>query len=63
MLDPWIIEEIRRREDEERRQREDRERPTLEAPRPMPGYAPEYVPEREEEAEERGIAIVDFRVF
>ena len=33
MLDPWIIEEIRRREEEER---QDREQPVLEIPMEMP---------------------------
>src|ERR1051325_9722375 len=36
VLDPWIIEEIRRREIEERRRREERERPVLEVPRHIP---------------------------
>jgi len=34
MLDPWIIEQIRRRESEERRRRE---QPMLELPLPEPG--------------------------
>lgn len=34
MLDPWIIEQIRRREEEERRQRDELNRPVLELPIP-----------------------------
>ena len=36
MLDPWIIEEIRRREQEERRRQDERERPFLEIPHDAP---------------------------
>jgi hypothetical protein len=59
MLDPWIIEEIRRREEEER---QDRQRPVIELPldRPPPP-TPHGKPE--ENGEERGVVIVDFRVF
>ena len=57
MLDPWIIEEIRRREEEERQQRE--ERPVLELPLDFPVVVPTGKPE---ENEERGVVIVDFRV-
>ena len=66
MLDPWIIEEIRRREIEERRRREERERPVLEVPRHVPvdpGH--EGQPDDghdEDDEEERGVVIVDFRV-
>ncbi len=56
MLDPWIIEEIRRREEEER-QRD--ERPVLELPVEFPVVVPTGKPE---EREERGVVIVDFRV-
>ena len=57
MLDPWIIEEIRRREEEERRQ----ERPVIELPleAPYPVTTPQGKPE---DKEERGVVIVDFRV-
>ena len=60
MLDPWIIEEIRRREEEERRQREGR--PVLEIHIETP-----IQQERTSEAppppkEERGIAIIDFSI-
>jgi len=61
MLDPWIIEEIRRREEEERRD----DRPVLEVPRDIPLYPPERegCDEQERKKEpERGVVIVDFRV-
>ena len=58
MLDPWIIEEIRRREEEER---QERQRPVIELPleRPM-----QPVPQgkSDESGDERGVVIVDFRV-
>ncbi len=59
MLDPWIIEEIRRREEDERREQE---RPTLEMP--LPFEMPVVVPtgKSEETSEERGVVIVDFSV-
>jgi hypothetical protein len=56
MLDPWIIEEIRRREEEERRREE---RPVLEIPYEMPVVVPTGKPA---EDEERGVVIVDFSV-
>jgi hypothetical protein len=64
MLDPWIIEEIRRREQEERRKREEQERPVLEIPaHPETGYPDRREhDDREEENEPRGVVIVDFRV-
>jgi hypothetical protein len=61
MLDPWIIEEIRRREEEERRD----EQPVLELPRDIPAYPPEHEGREERERkkdEDRGVVIVDFRV-
>jgi hypothetical protein len=61
MLDPWIIEEIRRREESER----DSQRPQLEIPIEMPrrpstdtlpeGTLPEPPP-----GEERGVVILEF---
>jgi hypothetical protein len=57
MLDPWIIEEIRRRE--ERDQRE--ERPVLEIPMDEPEEDGDQQV-REEDKVERGVIIVDFRV-
>ena len=61
MLDPWIIEEIRRREEEERAQRE--HQPVVEIPIEMPhgpehGHRPDSGPSKDE----RGVTIVDFRV-
>lgn len=58
MLDPWIIEEIRRREEEERRQRE---RPVLEIPLEAPIH-PGQGGKPEDQKEERGVVIVDFSV-
>ncbi len=57
MLDPWIIEEIRKREDQDRRD----DQPVLEIPL---GDEPESDQEVREEDEgvERGVVIVDFRV-
>ena len=54
MLDPWIIEEILRREEEQRRRDQERRielpldapRPTQAIPSPTPG-------------EERGVAVID----
>ena len=57
MLDPWIIEEIRRREEEDRQRRD--ERPVLEIPMELPVVVPTGKPE---DTEERGVVIVDFRV-
>ncbi|MSP62711.1 MAG: hypothetical protein EXR72_20755 [Myxococcales bacterium] len=66
MLDPWIIEEIRRREEEERHHRE---QPVLEIHIETPHYeSPRYpqsdrdTRERKQPAEERGVTIVDFSV-
>ncbi len=61
MLDPWIIEEIRRREEEERQERQHREQPVLEIPVDLPVYPPNQggTPQP---GEERGVVIVDFRV-
>jgi hypothetical protein len=57
MLDPWIIEEIRRREEEEQRREE---RPVLELPLEFPVIVPTGKPA--EDNEERGVVIVDFSV-
>jgi len=55
MLDPWIIEEIRRREEAEH----DRHRPVLEIPMDMPQYPPtDTRPEPPPEVE-RGVIILD----
>ena len=59
MLDPWIIEEIRRREEEERRERE---RPVLELPLDVPAYPMPSNEGKKPDDVERGVVIVDFRV-
>ncbi len=59
MLPPFIIEQIRKREEEERRDKKG-ELPRLELPLPMPGdYAPP--PGEAEEDAERGVVIIDLR--
>lgn len=60
MLDPWIIEEIRRREEEER---QDRQRPVVELPLETPPAYPVPQGKPDDSGEERGVVIVDFRVF
>ncbi len=63
MLDPWIIEEIRRREREERRYRD--ERPVLEIPMERPAHpsAPaNHIDGGEPSVGDRGIAILDYRI-
>ena len=58
MLDPWIIEEIWRREEEEQRQR-DEQRPVIE----IPTFELPVVPTgKPADDEERGVVIVDFSV-
>ncbi len=59
MLDPWIIEEIRRREEEERRNRE--QRPAIEIPYEAPRY-PSETDGSKQPGEERGVVIVDFTI-
>ncbi len=60
MLDPWIIEEIRRREEEETRERE---RAVLEISMEMPVHRPEGdAAAPKEERGERGVTIVDFSI-
>lgn len=58
MLDAYIIEEIKRREEEKRR-REDGQRPQLEIPiyPPDQGSTPA---KRDEDAPERGVVIIDY---
>ncbi len=56
MLDPWIIEEIRRREEAERH---DRERPHLEIPMEMPHYPSTDTRPEPPPGEERGVVILD----
>ena len=62
MLEPWIIEQIRRREEEERRRNE---RPQLEVPVRderwrRPASEEEKEKKKDEEGSERGVAIIDF---
>lgn len=67
MLDPWIIEQIRRREEEERRRDQ---RPQLEVPRQDENWHPhtegegEGEPERkkDDDTPDRGVVIIDFAV-
>jgi hypothetical protein len=56
MLPPFIIEQIRRREEE--RRRNDRERPRVELP--VDAYRPAPEPRQDDEAlPERGVVILD----
>ena len=60
MLEPWIIEQIRRREEEERRRNE---RPQLELPVPEPIWPParkksDEPEEDDEDAPKRGVVII-----
>jgi len=56
MLDPWIIEEILRREEEKRREQDRRIEAPLHSPRWDPAEAnPPPAPPREE----RGVAVID----
>ena len=57
MLDPWIIEEIRRREESERAEHE---RPVLEIPIEMPHYPNNDTRPEPPPGEERGVVILDF---
>lgn len=61
MLEPWIIEQIRRREEEERKRND---RPRLEIPPPAePWQHPMGEQERDDEdTPSRGVTIIDFRV-
>ena len=58
MLDPWIIEEIRKREERNRRD----ERPMLEIPLEEPPRMEEDSAVGEEEEIERGVVIVDYGI-
>ena len=57
MLDPWIIEEIRRREEAEREAIESG-RPVLEIPLEMPMYRPSVAPEPQ--PDDRGVIVIDY---
>lgn len=56
MLDPWIIEEIRRREEERRREQEERR---VEIPLESPQYQDNGVPATPAEEPERGVVVID----
>jgi hypothetical protein len=62
MLDPWIIEEIRRREEEERAERD--RAPHLEIPMqaPVRDNREQYNEGGKKPGEERGVTIVDFTI-
>jgi hypothetical protein len=68
MLDPWIIEEIRRREDEQRQQ--DERRPVVvelpyHAPRSdheQDGAAPAAPADGDKDVPARGVTIIDFTI-
>ena len=56
MLDPWIIEEILRREEEQRRRPEHRIEMPLESPRPHRDPAEANPPPS---GEQRGVVVID----
>jgi hypothetical protein len=62
MLDPWIIEQIRKREDEERRHPQ--ERPAVEMPeyRRPPHEQDGHDENDRQPPSERGVVIIDFGV-
>lgn len=65
MLEPWIIEQIRRREEEERRRNE---RPQLEVPArddrwKHPSGEDEDRKKEKDEDSDRGVVIIDFSSF
>jgi len=60
MLDPWIIEEIRRREEEEETQNRE-QRPIIEVPYEAPRYPTESDGSKQP-GDERGVTIVDFTI-
>ncbi len=57
MLDAFIIEEIKRREQE--RERRDNERPSIHIPPPEPSRMPQ---QSEEDKPSRGVIIIDYSV-
>ena len=64
MLDPWIIEEIRRREEEERLREEESRRPVLEIQIDSPRREPpdrrhERDSEEGDQRPERGVVIIN----
>ncbi len=57
MLDPWIIEEIRRREEADRHEND---RPQLEIPIEMPRHPSTDTRPEPPPGEERGVVILEF---
>jgi hypothetical protein len=61
MLDPWIIEEIRRREEDERQHRE--QRPVVEIPLDIPSFPTgQDGKSPPQPGEERGVTVIDFGI-
>jgi hypothetical protein len=56
MLDPWIIEEIRRREEEKRREEESAR---VEIPLESPQYQDRGAPATPAEEPDRGVIVID----
>lgn len=56
MLPPYIIEEIRRREQQQRRHYE---RPQVELPLPVVNPSPGQSPKRDDDDADRGVVIID----
>jgi len=60
MLPPFIIEQIRQREEKERARQEDNRRPRLELPIDHRMPAPRREPAEEEDDPNRGVVVIDF---
>jgi len=60
MLDPWIIEQIRRREEEEREQQD--QRPVVEIPLDRPREPVHPGSYGNQEQPERGVAILNYSI-
>jgi hypothetical protein len=58
MLDPWIIEEILKKEQEQRRD-EERGHAELPVPRPYRDERPSVTPPKSSDEGERGVVIID----
>jgi hypothetical protein len=59
MLDAYIIEEIKRR-DEDRRRREEERRPRLELPLPIYPPDEDQRPSKPDDGSDRGVVIIDY---